>query len=105
MSLPTTGWKNKGGTAERSCKCGSWKEHWLRFTGEEWPSWCSVVGCLNTAEVGAHVINPASDIEWIVPFCKDCNGQPTTTVFTLETGVNLVPANQSKTCAKQKVVK
>lgn len=28
MSVPCDGWKNKNGTSERSCKCGSWKTHW-----------------------------------------------------------------------------
>ncbi|NLJ73349.1 MAG: hypothetical protein GX333_10090 [Syntrophomonadaceae bacterium] len=29
MSLPIGGWKNKAGTGTRSCKCGSWKQHWI----------------------------------------------------------------------------
>lgn len=30
----STGWKNKVGTAERACKCGSWKNHWIKFSGK-----------------------------------------------------------------------
>lgn len=42
MSLPTAGWKNKAGTGNRLCKCGSWTQHWLNFSDESWPKKCSV---------------------------------------------------------------
>ena len=32
--MNSTGWKNKVGTAERACKCGSWKNHWIKFSGK-----------------------------------------------------------------------
>lgn len=100
MSLPTAGWKNKGGTSVRKCKCGSWKDHWLRLAKKSWPTGCSVVNCSGSAELGAHVVNPKSDKEWIVPFCKTCNGKATDETFTLINGITLVPANQAETCAK-----
>lgn len=56
-SMIYSGWKNKVGTADRACKCGSWKNHWIKFSGKEWPAKCSVVGCNNSATVGAHVYN------------------------------------------------
>ena len=28
-SMVYSGWKNKVGTADRACKCGSWKNHWI----------------------------------------------------------------------------
>lgn len=30
MGLTCKGWKNKNGTSERNCKCGSWKDHWIK---------------------------------------------------------------------------
>lgn len=96
MGLPIHGWKNKAGTAARSCKCGSWKAHWIRCTGKEWPSQCCVSGCTERAEVGAHVINPDVSGEYIVPACKGCNMR--TDSFTLKGGITLASANKQKTC-------
>lgn len=98
MSLPTEGWKNKGGTAGRACKCGSWKQHWINGSGETWPSQCCVAGCTASAEVGAHVYNVSDEVhgEFIVPACKGCNAL--TEEFTLKGGVTLISANKQKTC-------
>ena len=98
MTLPNSGWKNKGGTSVRSCKCGSWKDHWIKHTGKEWPSTCSVEGCSANAELGAHLYNSGAKGEWIAPLCTGCNN--TNAEFTLKGGISLVPANQSETCAK-----
>ena len=49
MDITATGWKNKGGTGVRSCKCGSWEQHWLNYSGKSWPTQCSVFGCSNQA--------------------------------------------------------
>lgn len=91
MSLPCSGWKNKNGTSERSCKCGSWKAHWENNSSEPWPSICSVAGCDEKAEVGAHVINSDCTGEWIVPLCKACNNK--TDTFSLKDTTTLVRAN------------
>lgn len=96
MSLPTTGWKNKEGTGSRTCKCGSWKQHWINFTKENWPSTCSVEGCNKTPTLGAHIINPQVSGERIAPMCEDCNKR--TDTFTLKSGVVLSSANTSETC-------
>lgn len=92
------GWKNKGGTGERFCKCGSWKQHWINFSGKTWPDECSVSGCSNTATLGAHIYNPSSSdtSEYIVPVCNSCNKR--TDEFSLESGTILVSANKQKTC-------
>jgi hypothetical protein len=45
MSLPASGWANKSGTTPRSCNCGSWKDHWIKFAKKPWPDSCSVSGC------------------------------------------------------------
>lgn len=43
MSITCNGWKNKVGTQDRECKCGSWKQHWINFSGKKWPEKCSVI--------------------------------------------------------------
>jgi hypothetical protein len=96
--LPNTGWKNKGGTADRSCKCGSWKQHWLYGTKKDWPGKCFVEGCTNKAEVGAHIHNPNVKGEYIAPFCTSCNAKGTESIFTLKDVSMLFSANQSETC-------
>lgn len=93
-------YKNKNGTAERKCKCGSWKQHWLNFSGEKWPEKCSVWGCNNTATLGAHVYSVASSTaEYIIPACDSCNKR--SDEFQLSSFTKKVSANQSKTCNKQ----
>ena len=95
MSLPCSGWKNKNGTSERSCKCGSWKEHWENNSCKPWPLNCCASDCNGIAEVGAHVINPNCSGEWIVPLCKGCNNR--TDTFALKATSTLVPANKELT--------
>ena len=92
-------WKNKKGTSGRSCCCGSWKQHWINISALPWPSKCSVVGCHNPAEVGAHIYNSlGSRNEYIVPMCKPCNGK--NEAFAIDDDVVKVSANVSETCKK-----
>lgn len=95
-NIITTGWKNKSGTKNRQCKCGSWKIHWMNYSGQKWPEKCSVQGCSNAAEVGAHVYNNEVAGEQIIPACKACNQR--TDSFSLKSGTTLVSANKQKTC-------
>jgi len=91
-------WKNCIGTSDRpKCKCGSWEQHWKNFSEAAWPKKCSKVGCINPAEVGAHVKRGGISGEWIVPLCKDCNSINSLS-FSLEERRILVSANRSKTC-------
>ena len=96
MAITTNGWKNKKGTAERSCSCGTWKQHWINYSGKSWPSICSVYGCSNIPTLGAHIYNPNVTGEKIVPMCASCNGLDGS--FNLKAGVTLVSANKSETC-------
>jgi len=96
MSITANGWKNKKGTANRSCNCGSWRLHWINNSKKPWPLVCSILSCTNTATLGAHIINSNVSGEYIVPTCDSCNkliGE-----FDLKGGVLLVPANKQKTC-------
>ncbi len=98
MEITASNWKNKGGTSDRSCNCGTWKQHWLNGSSKSWPSECSVSNCSNAPTLGAHVINSNVTGERIVPACDSCN--KLSSEFNLKGGVTLVSANQSKTCAK-----
>lgn len=91
-------WKNKSGTGERKCRCGSWKDHWCNFSGEDWPKICSVHGCTNKPTLGAHIYNSSDKSEYIVPMCDSCNKNSDD--FFLRKDVKLVSANTSKTCNK-----
>ena len=96
MTITAEGWKNINGTALRSCKCGSWAQHWVNYTGRSWPGECSVNGCSNRATLGAHVTNPKVMGQRIVPMCGSCNGLGGS--LTLKGGVNLPSANVAETC-------
>ena len=96
MTIPTTGWANKNGTAERSCKCGTWKNHWVNFANEKWPLTCSVNGCSTSPTLGAHVYHSNVQGERIVPMCNSCNGRSDT--FSLKEGITKPKANKSETC-------
>ena len=98
MGLTATGWKNKIGTGTRNCKCGSWKEHWINYSGKTWPDQCSVVGCENNAILGAHVINPNVSGEKIIPMCDSCNKKVDD--FSLKVNTTTVTANKTETCEK-----
>lgn len=99
MSIPTIGWSNKGGTIDRACKCGTWKQHWINFSKKQWPANCSVEGCSNKPTLGAHVINPTVIGERIVPMCDSCNSLSGT--FTLKGSISVPSANKSQTCEKK----
>lgn len=96
MSITANGWKNKEGTGTRSCKCGSWKNHWINNSGKAWPAKCSVASCNNAATLGAHIINPDVAGEYIVPACDSCN--KLNVEFDLKGGITLISANKQKTC-------
>lgn len=61
-------WKNKNGTSDRECDCGSWKNHWKNFSKSSFPEKCSVKGCSEKASLGAHIISEVVSGEWIAPF-------------------------------------
>ena len=95
-NLPSKGWKNKVGTKDRECSCGSWKQHWINCSGKRWPQKCSVYGCDNDATLGAHVYNQSVRGERIMPACDSCNKKKDE--FTIKAGTTLMPANKQKTC-------
>ena len=93
--------KNINGTSDNTCKCGSWLDHWKRFSGQSVPTYCPEEKCTQKPEVGAHVQKDSStDDSWyIIPLCKTHNGE-TGKSLTVSDSVTLASANVSKTCGK-----
>jgi hypothetical protein len=93
--------KNINGTSQNACKCGSWLDHWKKFSGQVLPTYCTEKSCMGKPEVGAHVQKDSStDSSWyIAPLCKTCNAK-TGQSLDLMDGTALVPANVSETCGK-----
>lgn len=80
--------KNVNGTSrnERSSQGTSWKEFWKEKSKRTWPERCCNLDCENRRKevelVGAHVqIDNGEKRQYIVPFCKDCNGQSSDNIF------------------------
>ncbi len=115
-----TGWvqvTNVSGTSDRSCVCGTWLNHWLRFSGHPKGARvsCAEIGCIAEAQDGAHVfiepepvatssgaiVKAASIIKeaigphYIVPLCD--RHHRSTTTRTVDRAA-LVSANREKTC-------
>lgn len=91
--------RNINGTSQSTCKCGSWLKHWLNFSGQTLPDYCSEVNCYNEPEEGAHVQKDSpTDKRWyIVPLCKTHNAKKGETITIIDS-IELVSANVSETC-------
>src|SRR5437870_7032961 len=92
--------KNVKGTSEKSCRCGSWLNHWKRFSGKTVSSICAVA-CLEDATVGGHVQKEGSSdrATYIIPLCDNHN-QETEAMEISESKSPLVSANVSETCGQ-----
>lgn len=91
--------KNINGTAQRTCRCGSWLQHWRNYSGQT-ATTCRAKGCSRTDLLGAHVQKDVTyDFSWyIVPFCSAHNHAKGS--IELVAGTNLVSANVSQTCGR-----
>jgi hypothetical protein len=89
---------NINGTSSSTCKCGSWRKHWEKFSGKGWPSKCPVLDCKNHPEVGAHVQkDDSTNGNWyIVPLCQEHNKK--TGSLSIKVSIKFVPANVAETC-------
>ncbi|GAB5992894.1 hypothetical protein [Aeromonas veronii] len=68
--------ENENGRAHlhpKCSECGPWLDHWQNHTGKT-SFFCTVEGCTNLSEVGAHVYLPDDKRAFIVPMCKSHNG-------------------------------
>lgn len=89
---------NINGTSANICKCTSWLQHWVNYSGRTLPTYCGETTCTKAPEVGAHVQKDGStDRSWyIVPLCKTHNSS----MGTLDVTLDLVSANVANTCGK-----
>jgi hypothetical protein len=92
---------NINGTSGKTCKCGSWLNHWKNFSGQSLPSYCPEVKCMQKTEVGAHAQKDSStDTNWyIIPLCKTHNAETGKSLYIMDR-MKLVSANVSQTCSK-----
>lgn len=91
---------NIDGTSDNTCRCGSWLDHWKRFSGQRAPTLCPEVRCTEAPEVGAHVQKVGSADWYIVPLCKTHNAARGQTI-SISDSIPLVSANVSQTCGKK----
>ena len=92
---------NINGTSDNTCKCGSWLDHWKKFSQQALPTHCPEKSCIEKPELGAHVQkHGSSDSNWyILPLCKKHNAQSGGTLEVSDY-VALAPANVKETCGK-----
>ena len=93
--------KNINGISRNTCTCGSWLDHWKKFSHQS-ITYCAVNTCVQKDIVGALVQrdDPKDNGWYVIPLCKkhsDAKGQ------SLEVGVvyRIVTANVAETCGKQ----
>jgi hypothetical protein len=93
---------NINGTSDKTCKCGSWLDHWKNFSDQALPSHCPVKSCIQRPQVGAHVQkdNPSDRSWYIIPLCTKHNGE-TGKSLVVSDYINLVSANVNSTCGKK----
>jgi hypothetical protein len=91
--------KNINGASDTVCACGSWMQHWEKFSGQK-TTFCLAVGCMGKDLVGAHVQNAdAWDDQWyICPLCISHNER--SKELEISDSYKLVPANMLETCEK-----
>jgi hypothetical protein len=92
---------NVNGTRDTDCNCGSWLDHWRKFSRQAFLSFCPVDGCLRGDLVGVHVQKAElGDRNWyIVPLCAE-HSQATGTI-NISDIYRLVSADVSETCGER----
>ena len=92
--------KNINGTSDNNCNCGSWIEHWKKFSGQS-TDYCQANNCTNKSPVGAHVQKGggSTDQSWyIYPLCATHNKH--SGELDVSDSYKLVSANVKETCGK-----
>ena len=91
--------KNVKGTSDRSCYCGSWYNHWSKFSGQ-YSAYCQVNGCINKNPVGAHVKHAYGNDNriYIYPLCNEHNKSEE--ILEVSDSYKMVSSNVSETCGK-----
>lgn len=91
---------NINGRSDDTCKCGSWLEHWRKFSWGKRPC-CSVAGCSARQAVGVLVqkVYPADGFWYVVPVCPEHSRASGTLI--IDDFVPLVSADVSGTCGQK----
>ena len=95
--------KNVPDTADLTCKCNSWLEHWELFSKKK-ANKCSIEGCPETEDlVGAHVTGTIllNSRVYIIPLCKEHNAD--SWHLEIPETVKKVSADPLETCRKIKL--
>jgi hypothetical protein len=89
--------KNLHGTRGKSCKCSTWKRHWLICSGASWPKYCINRDCRNPPTLGGHVkkVDIDDNDHYIIPICASCNKLEDQYEVS---NIYFVSANKSETC-------
>jgi hypothetical protein len=90
------------GTSDKMCPCGSWLEHWKRFSRRTLPACCPEARCIQPPEVGALIqrTDVPDRTRYIVPLCTSHNAVRGETLI-LSDYVCLVCADVAITCGKE----
>jgi len=90
--------RNINGTSANASKCGSWLDHWKKFSGQAVPAYCPEKSCTEKQLVGAHdQKGNSTDNSWyILPLCKTHNA--TGKSIDVSDNYKLVSASVSQTC-------
>ena len=93
--------KTVSGSADKSCNCGSWLEHWENFCGNK-AILCSAILCLERQLVGAHVkkVYLTENARYIIPLCQQHNQSEN--MIEISGNYILVSADPKETCEKSK---
>ena len=92
---------NINGTSDNTCTCGSWLDHWKKYSGSSVQNYCSEKSCITKPDCGAHVQKDSTtDTKWyIIPLCGKHNAKATS--LEVVDSTIFIPANVSETCGKK----
>lgn len=84
-----------------TCACGSWLNHWKRFSRRSLPVFCPVDGCMYPVSVGAHVqMADTNQLDWyIAPLCSAHSHSKE--VLDYLSWCPLVPVGKQETCERR----
>ena len=75
----------------------TWKQFWMRNTGQQWPYYCSINGCNQRAIGGGHVEIEGHGGVYIIPMCQSCNNPYNTSWMYVKPNTLAVKVEKSNT--------
>jgi hypothetical protein len=83
------------------CACGSWLNHWKKFSPKPFKRYCPVIGCTEKPEVGALIRKVSStDERWYITLLCEKHEAQTGKSLDVTDSTILVSANIADTCGK-----